>query len=140
MPPVVDLLLFHISEAPSANNADLRPTLAPSGTVAGDLQFQSITAGTRHACGLMVTGEAYCWGNSTSGELGIGTSGGRFATPQRVTGGLNSVSLSLADHTCGATVNHNLYCWGGTFGGRLGNGQSAPGTVSTPTRVRQPAG
>ena len=107
--------------------------------VAGNLQFQSITTGTRHACGLTLMGEAYCWGSNTSAELGIGTTGGRFASPQRVTGGLKFVSLSLADHTCGVTVNHNLYCWGGTFGGRLGNGESGPSTVSTPTRVRQPA-
>ena len=108
--------------------------------VSGDLQFQSITTGTRQACGLTLTGEAYCWGNNGLAELGIGTTGGRFASPQRVVGGLRFVSLSLADHTCGLTVNHNVYCWGLSYGGRLGNGQSVPASVSRPTRVLQPSG
>jgi alpha-tubulin suppressor-like RCC1 family protein len=132
------------------NSGDPNPPLGKLGSgsfagskspvaVAGDLRFRSIIAGARQACGLTLTGEAYCWGNNTFGELGIGTTGGRFASPQRVSGGLTFASLSLADHTCGVTVNHNLYCWGLAFGGRLGNGQSAPGTVSTPTRVLRPA-
>ncbi len=107
--------------------------------VAGNLQFRSITTGTRHACGLTLDGEAYCWGNNAFSELGIGTAGNRYATPQRVVGGLRFVSLSLADHTCGITVNQNLYCWGLAHGGRLGIGQFAPATVSTPTRVQQPS-
>lgn len=108
--------------------------------VAGDLKFKSIMAGTRQACALTLTGEAYCWGNNTFAELGIGTTGGRFATPQRVAGNLRFLSLSLADHSCGITVNRNLYCWGSTASGRLGNGQSSPGTIGKPTRVLPPAG
>ncbi|HEU5220307.1 MAG TPA: hypothetical protein VFU23_16720, partial [Gemmatimonadales bacterium] len=43
--------------------------------VAGGLAFVDLFVGQAHACGTLATGEAYCWGRNTHGELGNGTSG-----------------------------------------------------------------
>ena len=40
--------------------------------VAGGLRFETLSAGTNHACGLTVEGRAYCWGGGTEGQLGTG--------------------------------------------------------------------
>lgn len=40
--------------------------------VAGGLSFASISAGSRHACGVTTNGAAYCWGHGGNGQLGSG--------------------------------------------------------------------
>jgi hypothetical protein len=106
--------------------------------VAGDMLWKSVTVGTRHACGLTLEGEAYCWGNNLSAEQGIGANGDRSATPRRVVGKLRFESLSADDVTCGLSVNRNVYCWGQTYAGALGNGVLGPGTRTVPTRIISP--
>lgn len=106
--------------------------------VAGDHEFTSIAAGARHACGLTTDGAAWCWGNNTLAEMGLGTVEGRYATPQRVPGNHQFVSIAAAGHTCGITVDAAMYCWGDNTLGRVGVGKSAFAPVRRPTRVVVP--
>jgi alpha-tubulin suppressor-like RCC1 family protein len=108
--------------------------------VAGDLRFNSVAVGTRHACAVAIDNSAYCWGQNASGQLGVGFGGPNVASPQRVIGNLGFESLSVAEVTCGISVGKNLYCWGITYGGALGIGPSGPGVRATPTRTSPPAG
>ncbi len=41
--------------------------------VLGPQRFVMVTAGLRHACGVTVDGDAYCWGRDSLGELGRGS-------------------------------------------------------------------
>ena len=41
--------------------------------VAGGLTFVTISAGINHTCAVANTGEVYCWGSNTAGELGDGS-------------------------------------------------------------------
>lgn len=85
----------------------------------------SASAGARHSCAVAADGRAYCWGVNWNGELGAGTAGGTFDTPQPVTGGLTWQSVQASNsHTCGLTNEGLIYCWGSNSFGQLGNGTS----------------
>jgi alpha-tubulin suppressor-like RCC1 family protein len=89
----------------------------------GGLTFKSVVAGWRHACGIVASGTAYCWGDNSSLELGIGSDTTTQRTPVPVFGGLKFVMLALgARQTCGITTTHDAYCWGTNGTGQLGDG------------------
>jgi alpha-tubulin suppressor-like RCC1 family protein len=105
------------------------------------LLFASLSAGTRHTCGITTDGVAYCWGDADSGKLGnnatTGTSDVTSAVQQ--TGGaastlrFSSIS-STANHTCGITTTGLGYCWGLEENGLLGNNVTTTTNQSVPTR------
>lgn len=51
--------------------------------VTGGRQFRLVSPGAvgGHTCGTTTRNEAYCWGDNWSGQLGIGTAGGRSTVP-----------------------------------------------------------
>jgi alpha-tubulin suppressor-like RCC1 family protein len=106
--------------------------------VQGNLRFSEISAsgassGQDFACGLTVSGAAYCWGSNGSGQLGIGGAVNASA-PVPVAGGLQFTSLAVGGaHACALTAAGLAYCWGANGYGQLGtgNGQSS----SAPVRV-----
>jgi alpha-tubulin suppressor-like RCC1 family protein len=109
--------------------------------VAGDLQFNTVTVGVRHACGLSTTGEAWCWGGNDFGTLGTGTSASRVAVPGAVAGGLRYDAISAGEVSCAISQARNLFCWGEEAAGMLGNGSNQPyGRRSTPVRAGPPVG
>lgn len=64
------------------NATNTGPDLCDGGTascskspilVSGGLNFQKLSAGGGHTCGLTTGGVVYCWGDNTVGQLGIGT-------------------------------------------------------------------
>jgi alpha-tubulin suppressor-like RCC1 family protein len=89
--------------------------------VSGGLTFSSISAASTSTCGVTPSGDAYCWGNNLSGQLGDGTTTSRSA-PTAVAGGLEFTSVSAGyQHTCGVTTGGDAHCWGSN-GGALGDG------------------
>lgn len=104
-----------------------------SGTGADPLSFIAIAAGYNHACGLNVTGDAYCWGDDSYGQLGDGAAGSISTTPVKVGGGLAFTRIAAGNaRSCAITATNALYCWGANAGGGLG---TAIGTITTPTLV-----
>lgn len=92
------------------------------GRVDTDLRFKKIAAGGSHTCALTESGEAYCWGDATSGQLGGGTMQ-PSAAPVLVSAEIQFTTLVAADrHNCGVTLDDELYCWGDGADGRLGTG------------------
>jgi hypothetical protein len=100
----------------------------------GGFNWKSVVAGWLHACGITVSGDAYCWGDNQTGQLGVGTIdtvSGSHRTPALVSGGHHWIQLALGTRsTCGITDTHQAYCWGENGEGQLGNGSvGAPASV-----------
>ena len=90
--------------------------------VVGGLTFQSIGLGSRHTCGLSVSGEMHCWGYGGWGALGNGSDAG-VGTPVPVEGGLAFSSIGLGMyHSCAVTTVGQAFCWGRDITEQLGNG------------------
>ena len=94
--------------------------------------WTSLTVGSSHTCGLILTGEAYCWGYNALGQLGNGTAGeeANSVTPFYVAGAGPFESLSAGwDTTCGVVTSGDAYCWGSNHWGVLGDGTTTNSSV-----------
>ncbi|NBY46341.1 MAG: hypothetical protein EBQ56_00920, partial [Proteobacteria bacterium] len=106
--------------------------------VVSEVSFASLVAGWVHTCGLTAQGEAYCWGDRYSGQVGDGPVSGYERTrtsPVKVSGGLKfSTMVAGGNHTCGLTSSGTAYCWGQNSSGQIGDStttnQYAPVAVS----------
>ena len=81
--------------------------------VSGNLRFSEISLSGGSACGLAITGAAFCWGGSEDGSS---------TQPAAVPGGLTFTSLSVSGHRCALTADGTAYCWGSNDAGQLGTG------------------
>ncbi len=110
--------------------------------VTGGHTFVSLSTSSRsaHTCGLISTGQAYCWGSNGGQILGLDPSVVFTSTPTPVPqGALRFVSTAVGGtHTCGLTQAGAAYCWGGQSDGQLGDGVVNPTAFTgTPTAVQQ---
>ena len=107
-------------------------TRTPRGSpvrVGGTRLFRQVEAGGitgaagSHTCAIEAgTGNAYCWGDNTRGQLGDGTKTTRLA-PVAVAGNRRFRQLAVgAGFTCGITTAGKAFCWGSDSFGQLGNG------------------
>ena len=87
----------------------------------------SIGAGGSHTCAVASDGQARCWGNNDTGQLGAGPAGLTSPVPLAVIGldGLVAIDAGVG-HTCALSASGEMYCWGANGGGQLGDGTSTP--------------
>jgi len=110
--------------------------------------FVRLAAGDNHTCGLTSTGEAFCWGLNSRGQLGDNSQTNRSVPTAVASGGILFKSLSLGElHSCGVegvpgtsgttAVTGRVFCWGDNEYGQLGDeitaGKTTP--ILTPKRV-----
>ena len=83
----------------------------------------TLTAGLDHTCALKSTGRVVCWGDNSSGQLGLGDSAitRRVRATTEIT--LDAVVAIAAGgfHTCALRVNGRVSCWGDNVSGQVGD-------------------
>src|SRR5690606_4552240 len=91
-------------------------------------KFYKLSLGKSHACAIATTGNAYCWGDGSKGQVGHYTQGS-FIVPSPVymndvgeEAQLHFISLSegLDNHTCARSSNGKTYCLGANGSNQLG--------------------
>lgn len=105
-------------------------TAAPAGCpvvvvgIDGDQVVDLAVAGV-HACALMASGEVFCWGQNSLGELGLGSAAPNTPTPTMVPGVTGALAIAANySHTCVTRAPSNALCWGlnSAANDQLGNG------------------
>jgi alpha-tubulin suppressor-like RCC1 family protein len=87
-------------------------------------RYVAISAGLDHSCGVRETGEVFCWGSNSGGQLGDG-SFTPSAIPVRVAGLEPATAVSVGiRHTCAIVSGGKVKCWGEGTTGQLGNASS----------------
>jgi hypothetical protein len=82
-------------------------------TVRGLTGARAVRNGSSHSCALMSDGSVQCWGENTSGQLGIGSLSAGSFTPVPVSGLTGALQLSAAGrYTCAILADGTLRCWG----------------------------
>jgi alpha-tubulin suppressor-like RCC1 family protein len=101
-------------------------------SVVGISTAVAITAGWAHACVVLSSGAAKCWGYNNGGQLGNGLTTAWYSnTPVRVSEISAPVKLVAGSwHTCALLSDGAMRCWGENLYGELGNRRWA----NTPTR------
>ncbi len=108
--------------------------------VAGITTATSLAAGRAHTCAVLADGTGRCWGNNSTGELGMGNVTPPQPTPVRVYGLNNATQIAtddttgraafLDETTCALIVDGTVVCWGdGDQGTR---GVEPPGDAVAP--------
>jgi alpha-tubulin suppressor-like RCC1 family protein len=97
----------------------------------------AITAGAHHACAVLSSGAAQCWGLNWNGQLGNPlTTAWATSTPVRVSGIGAPVRLVAGGrHTCALLSDGAMRCWGANESGELGNGRAIGWPVRWPVNV-----
>ncbi|MCB0219885.1 MAG: VCBS repeat-containing protein, partial [Chrysiogenetes bacterium] len=117
------------------------PQAVATGPIGGSTKFADIQVGNGSICGLMVDGDAYCWGLDNNNELGNGPGTATLDIPSAVdttnvvgSGKFKKIAIGT-DHGCAISREGDAYCWGSNANDRLGDGsgtnQDIPVQVDT---------
>jgi alpha-tubulin suppressor-like RCC1 family protein len=99
-----------------------------------------VSAGKNHACALKPDGAAVCWGDNSTGLLGIGAVTGSQASPSATVSGLTqAIGLATGDsHSCALHSDGTVSCWGDNTFGQQGRGASLSLNDDQLTAVKVP--
>lgn len=83
----------------------------------------AVTAGFAHSCALAVSGEGWCWGDNTWGQLGDNSMDLRTVpvTVLALAGGAAGI-VAGGLHTCALMLDAAVKCWGHNLYGQIGDG------------------
>jgi alpha-tubulin suppressor-like RCC1 family protein len=118
-----------VAEAPGSLGASTSPRAESTA------DWAQVSSGYYHTCAVKVTGQLWCWGQNTRGQLGTGGTS-PSAIPVQVGAATDWRSVSAGSAwTCATKVNGTLWCWGRDDYGQLGNGPGTTGDQPSPLQV-----
>lgn len=107
----------------------LSPTLSVSAS--GGLPWR-LSAHDSHTCAQYMSRNTWCWGNNSSGQLGLGDTSDRLtATHVASLSGLGAGVAAGYDHTCVLTTAGAVMCMGRNVDGEVGDGTTTLRNVPT---------
>jgi alpha-tubulin suppressor-like RCC1 family protein len=115
-----------------AGNGLVGGTQAAIAAVVGLGGAVGIAAGGEHSCAITGSGEVWCWGAGSAGQLGR-PKAMDSGVPAKVVGVSGAVSLALGDaHSCALLGDGSIRCWGADASGELGRpaGSTEPGALA----------
>lgn len=113
------------SELPSSA-VTREPGFGPRLTVTPTNALFVIDGGNADACGLTGSGQAWCWGRDTYGQLGDSSFTNQSVAVAQITGQSFSQITAGDVHTCGLdSSTGRAYCWGHNADGRIGDSTAA---------------
>ncbi len=130
----------------AAIDAGVEGAIATTTTVVPRYSGRQISA-WNHTC-VIKTGDLWCWGDNTFGQLGNPAKTVNFAEKQvkvaiPTTGRIGSRWIAVATgqkHTCAIRDSGDMYCWGEGAGGQLGGTATRPlELILSPQLVSTPA-
>jgi alpha-tubulin suppressor-like RCC1 family protein len=108
----------------------------PGGTFANLTGAVAIASGGAHSCALLSSGQVYCWGAQSEGQLGNDTPlSSPSALPVRVSALGTDAEAALTNvvaidaggaHSCAVLKDGTVRCWGRNDSGELGTGDTLP--------------
>jgi alpha-tubulin suppressor-like RCC1 family protein len=113
------------------DNAQEMGANLPAVNVGTGRRVAQVAMGFWHTCALLDDASLKCWGRNHLGQLGLGDTQDRGATPASMGDGLPAVDLgerrallvTAGSHrTCALLDDQSVRCWGDNAGGRLGLG------------------
>lgn len=108
---------------------------APSAPTATPIRATALSV-DRHSC-LIANGQLYCWGDNSSGQLGLGNK-----TPQNQPtqvpffSSMTVTKVAVGTGNTCAIANGALYCWGDDTYGQIGNAVTTTTPYLTPVAAK----
>lgn len=85
-----------------------------------EAQFRSIVAAANHTCGVTLTGDVFCWGDNSRGQ--VSQSADRRQHSPHFAGVDDAIQVVAgARHTCALRGDGSVECWGDGRRGQLGS-------------------
>ena len=114
-----------------------------SNVLSGGKTIKNVYAGGEFTCIALNTGEIYCWGDNSKGQMGSGVATGFLPAPVKVNVPFTSsgeTSMYVGKDFLCALRTGEMYCWGNNNKGQIGNGQSSNSPVTRPILIAPPGG
>jgi alpha-tubulin suppressor-like RCC1 family protein len=96
----------------------------PTAVIGLPTNVVSISAGGSNSCAVLSTGEAYCWGSNSNGQIGNVNAVANQSTPLQVLGLSSKVIASMNarnSSTCLLLTGGAVKCWGANTYGQIGD-------------------
>lgn len=116
LPPPVAAVAAAVAKA-TGRPAGISATAEPA------VGSTTISTGDAHSCAVTLFGQLWCWGDNSSGQLGVANPPADSTVPVTAAA-LADLQMIQVDaggaHTCAVDLDGDLYCWGENGDGQLG--------------------